>query len=492
MQRAAIERIDSFPYRHRVSELMTSPVVTVAATTTLGEAAQQMDASNISSLLVLDGQRLAGILTERDVLRTVGRQQGEALAIPVAEIMAAKVLTVPADAFLHVAIARMERHRIRHLPVVDRAGQAVGMLTARTLLKQRTSSALVVGDEIDTAKAPEQLAGFMARMPKLVSALLAEGVEARQVAAVISGVMRDLTARAAALAAAEVAAVRGPAPAPYAVLILGSAGRGESLLTPDQDNAIVHAGPANADSWYAALGTRMSAILDSAGIPFCKGKVMASEPAWRHDRAGWLGTVSGWIGQAQGESLLNVDIFFDAVAVAGDGGRGDALAEGLLQDAVQLAAVAPLFLRMLAQELARKRPPLGLLGGIRTQGGRADLKLNGLLPVVAAARVLALALGERATDTPTRLHEARAAGLIGEADAAALDEAHKVLMREILAQQIDDIAVGRAPGTRVDPRRLPARRRDELAGALRAAAPAQEIVNTALSGEAVAQRRGLR
>ncbi|MBL8672625.1 MAG: CBS domain-containing protein [Alphaproteobacteria bacterium] len=486
MPTPAIERIDSFPYRHRVRELMTSPVVSALPSATLGEAAQQMDAANVSSLLVMDGDRIAGIVTERDVLRTVGRQQGDALAIPIADLMATAVLTVPADAYLHVAIARMERNRIRHLPVTDRSGHVVGMLTARALLKQRTSSALMLGDEIESAKRPDDLAGIMARLPKLAEALLAEGVDARQAAGVISSVIRDMTARAAALAAAEVAAARGPSPARYAVLVLGSGGRGESLLAPDQDNAIVHDGDAAADGWLAALGARMCQILDAAGVPYCKGKVMASEPQWRQSMAGWAATVRRWVANAQGENLLNVDIFFDGVAVAGD----RALADALMGDALDVASGAPLFLRMLAQQVGDKRPPIGMFGRIRTSGGRADLKIGGLLPIVAAARVLGLALGRRAVDTAARLNEARAAGLVSEADASALDEAHRVIMREVLAQQIDDIAVGRRPGTTVDPARLPSRRRDQLVEALRAAAPVLEMVNTALSGDAMARRRG--
>ncbi|HEY0835863.1 MAG TPA: CBS domain-containing protein, partial [Azospirillum sp.] len=69
MDANALTRLDSFPYQHRLAEVMTRPALCVPGTLTLGEAARRMDARGISSLLVEgDGPgRAAGIVTERDV-----------------------------------------------------------------------------------------------------------------------------------------------------------------------------------------------------------------------------------------------------------------------------------------------------------------------------------------------------------------------------------------------------------------------------------------
>ena len=64
------------------------------------------------------------------------------------------------------------------------------------------------------------------------------------------------------------------------MLVLGSGGRGESLLAMDQDNAIVYAdrdggmSDEDTDQWFAELGARVSCILDLVGVPYCKGGVM--------------------------------------------------------------------------------------------------------------------------------------------------------------------------------------------------------------------------
>ena len=152
--------------------------------------------------------------------------------------------------------------------------------------------------------------------------ILAEGVSARDIAAVISRELGALTGRAGVLAERRMKADgQGDPPCAYALCVLGSAGRGESLLAMDQDNAIIFAegepGSA-ADQWFARLGGIVADILHEVGVPYCKGGVMASNPAWRGSRATWSARVADWITRSNPADLLSVDIFFDLVGVHGD------------------------------------------------------------------------------------------------------------------------------------------------------------------------------
>src|SRR3546814_3145603 len=88
------------------------------------------------------------------------------------------------------------------------------------------------------------------------------------------------------------------------MLILGSGGRGESLLSPDQDNAIIHAGSTEDDGWYARAGERIAALLDDAGIPYCKGGVMAKNTGWRGNQGQWRSRVTDWIRSEEHTSEL--------------------------------------------------------------------------------------------------------------------------------------------------------------------------------------------
>ncbi len=482
MDTAPLERLDSFPYRHRVTDLMSAPIVAVAGSATVSEAVRTMMQRHVSSVVILDRDgRLDGILTEHDVLRTVARDPAH-LAGAVARAMTTPVQAIEADALAYRALARMARLGVRHLPVIDDSGRPLGMLTARSLVRQRASHALTLGDEIDQAPDVAALRAAFDRLPPLAAALRGEEVSAVQISAVVAGVTRDVTARAGELA---LAAMRdqglGDAPANWCLLLLGSAGRGETLLTPDQDNALVHDGDESADPWFAAFGEKVNVLLDAAGVPFCKGGVMAGKPAFRRSLARWCEAIDDWIGRPRAEALLNVDIFYDFVPVLGD----RSLARALRQHAVTAAATSPVFLRLLAAASERGGSAFDLLGRLRTENGRIDLKLRGLLPIVAGARAIALAWKSAATSTDSRLAESAAKGALPPDTAADLTAARATIVETILDQQLADVAAGQAPSTHVDPKRLKRAGLRRLRNALAVAGEAPERVREALSNRSL-------
>ena len=480
MDRAAIERIDAFAYRHRVAEVMAAPVVTVAPTASLEATIRLMRESRISAVITLDeAGRPDGILTERDVLTAIAREGAAALPRPVSDFMSRPVAVVPPDAFLHVALTRMERQGFRHLAVVEPAtGALVGLLSARALLRQRAAAALALG--IDIAAAPDTgaLGEAYRHLPQLAQGLLAEGLRASEIAEVIGAALRDLSARAATLAEARMLAEgRSAAPAPWAFLVLGSAGRGESLLASDQDNALVHGGDEAADPWFAELGARSADILNAAGLVYCAGGVMAKNPACRHGLVGWKREIDRWVSERQPSDLLNADIFYDFRPVAGDLG----LAAQLRIYATK-AARSPGFLMRLAHMLDASSPALSpVLGRLRSRGGRIDLKRGGLRSLVSAARILALKIATPALSTAARLGAATEAGLLPLDDLALFRDAAERLLRHTLEQQLIDIEAGRAAGTSVDIRRLPRIRRERLRAALLAVGRIDLVVRDALT-----------
>ncbi|MCW5736607.1 MAG: CBS domain-containing protein [Enhydrobacter sp.] len=460
---------------------MTAPLVTVPATASVAEAARTMTERQVSSVVVLnDCGKLRGILTEHDVLRLIVRDPAQ-LAAGIAEAMTTPVHGIDDASLVYRAISRMARLGVRHLPVIDESGRPVGMLTARGLLKQRASLALTLGDEIDHAADVADLGAAFGKLPALAAGLRREDVPAVQVAAVIAGVTRDVTARAGELAVAAMRREgRGDAPAAWCLLVLGSAGRGETLLTPDQDNALVHDGDDSADVWFSAFAEKLNASLDASGVPFCKGGVMASNPAFRRSLDRWRAQVDAWIDRPQPESLLNVDIFYDFVPVLGE----RSLARSLRDHAVAAAARSPLFLRLLAETTAPGGSAFDMLGRLRTKNGRIDLKLRGLLPVVSGARSIALAWGLPSTSTDRRLAEAAAKGALSADAAADLTAGRATLVEAILDQQLADIAAGVPPSTGVEPKRLKRDALQRLRHALSIVGGMPERVREALTNRA--------
>jgi signal-transduction protein with cAMP-binding, CBS, and nucleotidyltransferase domain len=247
------------------------------------------------------------------------------------------------------------------------------------------------------------------------------------------------------------------------VLVLGSAGRGESLLAFDQDNAIVHRGGATEQAWYLEAGRRMNDILHQAGIRYCDGEVMARNPLWCRSLPDWQAEVRRWVFEPQMQTVMYVDIFFDFAAVRGDLG----LAGELRAHAVETAANSAFFLQLMGRNVAEMDSPLGPLGGFVTTGGRLDAKRTGLLPLVSAARTRALAARLTATATAERLAGLQAAGLMHADDLASLLDAHEAILRALLTQQLADLAQGGAASSRIEPRKLPRPAQRQLKDAFR-------------------------
>jgi signal-transduction protein with cAMP-binding, CBS, and nucleotidyltransferase domain len=358
-----------------------------------------------------------------------------------------------------VALARMTRMGLRHLVVVDDDKRPLGMITGRALLKVRATEALVLGDSVESASNGQEMRSVIEKLPKLARSLLDEGVTARNIASVISLVLRDMTTRAAELAELSLQDDGwGSAPARYAVLILGSGGRGESLLAFDQDNAIVHAGKPGDDAWFAELGKRLNDILHAAGIPFCDGGVMARETKWRKSLDEWRDEVHGWVYSVENQTVMYCDIFFDFQPVWGD----RALAEELRTMAMEKAAQSAFFLRYLAQNVAGMDGSLGLFGNFVTKQGRLNAKKFGLLPLVSAARMRAIRGHISATSTDERFAALKEAGALHEDDLRDFIEVREVVLRVMLEQQLADLAMDIPPSARIDPKRFDKRTRARL------------------------------
>lgn len=110
----------------------TRPLAAVATGTTIRDAAEVLDHYNIGALVVLDGESLAGILSERDVIRRCIAQGADPATTPVDSAMSPAPETVSASDGLAGAIARMSAGHFRHLPVLE-DGRCIGILSIRDI-----------------------------------------------------------------------------------------------------------------------------------------------------------------------------------------------------------------------------------------------------------------------------------------------------------------------------------------------------------------------
>jgi len=114
----------------------TTEVFTCDASILLHQAVTLLAEKRIGALPVHDGDRIAGIFSERDVIHAISRLGADALDRPVREVMTAPAITVSPETTVLSALSLMTKRRIRHLPVTDN-GRTVGFISIGDLVKYR-------------------------------------------------------------------------------------------------------------------------------------------------------------------------------------------------------------------------------------------------------------------------------------------------------------------------------------------------------------------
>ena len=119
---------------YQVSDLMNENVLTVTSNTTLRSCAKVMATKKIGSVIIQDGKKVVGILTEQDLARKVVAQGIDADESVVAEVMTKKIVTILPSDDVYTAMVRMSKYNIKHLPVM-KGEQLVGILTIKDIVR---------------------------------------------------------------------------------------------------------------------------------------------------------------------------------------------------------------------------------------------------------------------------------------------------------------------------------------------------------------------
>jgi CBS domain-containing protein len=129
-----------------LGEQFRSDVVTVRPTDPIVTAMRKMKEQNVGAVVVTEGRKVVGILTDRDVALAVTLDDAHG-ATPVSDVMTADVLTIWEDQGVYNATQYMQGHQVRRLPIINRDNELVGMLTLDDIV------ALLAGELHNVSKA---------------------------------------------------------------------------------------------------------------------------------------------------------------------------------------------------------------------------------------------------------------------------------------------------------------------------------------------------
>lgn len=465
-----------------VRTLMATDLVTTTETTPVCELAEQMSSRRVSSALVLSGDTLTGIVTDRDLRSRVLAARRSA-DTPVAEIMTVNPVSLDHSATLFDATLLMTRHRMHHLPVLQ-DGKPVGILTTSDLITARQDDPVYIVQRLSRQESVTTLQTVLRDIPQFLLRWTDAGVPADQVSHILTAISDTVTNRLIEMALDEL----GPAPVPFAWMCFGSQARAEQLLNADQDNGLVIADEATDEdmAWFEQLATKVSDGLDACGYVYCNGNVMATNPFWRRRLTGWHQAVDNWVSSFSPHHVMEISIAFDLRTVHGDA----SLTEQVQSHMLERVRANSIFQAALAENVLEGSPPIGIFRRFVVERNgehkaTLNLKKRGLLPIIEIVRLHALAAGIERVNTLERLDELARGKHMTRYDSRNLQDALRFLMQVRLQVQADQIREGEELSNYCNPHKLPKLAREQLRDAF-------QLVDSAQKSVRLAYRQGLR
>jgi signal-transduction protein with cAMP-binding, CBS, and nucleotidyltransferase domain len=470
------DRSQTAVFSYLVGDFMRTraEVLAVRPGTRCADMIALLTAEKAGCAVVVDAMgRPIGIITERDIaLRIAYRTPPET---PVEAVMTAPVMTIQRREYLYHAIAWMRRHELRHMPVIDRKRRLVGLIYLHDALAVAADRLMRQIDRLSHEGTIEGLKEVKAAQIDLAEELFADNLPAPEVQRLLTRINNDMYRRIGEATLRQMAAEGwGDPPVAATIIVMGSGGRGENYLFPDQDNGFIiadypDADHARIDTFFLEAAERMCRDLNEIGIPYCNGYCMAVNPLWRKTVSQWITQIRLWGRKSNFVAIRLSDIFFDFQPVWGN----TDLAQELRHAVTGLVRHNHYFLRQMFQEKVDHNVALGLFGGFITEKeqkeyrGQINLKYTGTIPLVGAVRLLALREGVEETSTLERIRVLTEQGVLSVTDRDDLSAAFTLITGILLKKQISDYRAGRRVSYFVDPDALSKRDNNALRDALK-------------------------
>ncbi|CAM3857457.1 Putative nucleotidyltransferase substrate binding domain protein [Vibrio aerogenes CECT 7868] len=364
------------------------------------------------------------IITRTNLLHAL-TINGCSLSTPAAAVATFPVHSIHDGDFLFNAMLQMIRHKIKRI-VICQGEEAVGILDMIQVMSIFSTHSHVLTLSIDRADSIEELRIASHQQHKLIKNLVAQGIRTRFIMALIATVNEQIIEKAFQL-------VVPPAMHQHCcLLVLGSEGRSEQILKTDQDNALILEDDIQWDECEAVMET-LSRTLVHLGYPHCPGKVMVNNSFWVRTQTGWRDALTQWVMQEKPEQIMQLAIFSDAHAVAGN----KALLTPVQDHLTHLMENQEVILARFTRPALNFSSPLTLFGNVKSSKSGLDIKQGGIFPIVHGIRALSLEHGITEKNTFERIQKLVSQRVLEQQTADNLTEALKLFFKFRLQQQLE-------------------------------------------------------
>ena len=219
---------------------MTDDYICVHPQETIGKATQQLRNEKKSTLIIQNEQGVCGVITEKDIAAKVVFQIKE--DTPVEQIMSAPVKYVFDDDLVFHAVGKMRKFGFRHLPVVNYNFQIIGIIQMNDALTAELGDIMSQIDQMTCDENDEQgLQLIKKQQIHIAQEMLERNISPHDISYLLSFLNNVIHRRSIRIAEKKIKEknIIQDIPA-YSVIVMGSGGRMESFLYPDQDNGIIY------------------------------------------------------------------------------------------------------------------------------------------------------------------------------------------------------------------------------------------------------------
>ncbi|SHI92172.1 CBS domain-containing protein [Malonomonas rubra DSM 5091] len=473
-------KMEAYPFQKRLAEIMSFPVQTCLPDATAQQIGRQMLEHKVGTVLVVDEKkRPLGIVSEKDLVAKVISPEGiNSRTARAQDLMGAKPHQMTVNNYMYEAMAYLESHQAKHLTVMNQ-GELVGIVTLRDLMRYRSQKAMLLVGKIRDTKSIEALVQIRLEMVKIAKILMHEARTTVETMEILSYIHHCILRRGYELVQAEMEEEGlTPPDISYCFIIMGSGGRKEMLLGPDQDNGFIYENfpderKEEVDAYFIPFAKRLVEAFDIIGYPKCKGKVMVDNPLWRGRLDEWHDRIADWINSPKPQKVRYSTIFFDFMPLVGD----PSLCRSLTNIVHQQIRKFPLFLYHMMELDFKHKVPLGLLGRFimdKEVKGKISTKQTGSIFIVDCVRMFLLEKQAEATTTFERLDELVKLKVFNHDTADHIKAAYEAFTYLRLRNEISLIEAGLEPSHYLDPYALSKDEQELLKEAFRVASKLQD------------------
>lgn len=448
----------------KVGDTLIHEACMVDENTKLIDAIEKSMQFKTSTIIVKKSDGGYGIITD-SLLKVKVLLQGRDLTIPVRDIAIFPLLTIQKDDYLFEALTILIKRNIKRIGVTNNNGEMIGILEQIDILSHFANHTYVIESKIKNANKVEDLKIASNEFLNIIKSLQAKGVKIYHISNLIGQLNTKVYQKLYSLVLPEELQKNA------CLIVMGSEGRNEQIIKTDQDNALVIKNGIDVEQYRPYMQQLTNHLVD-LGYPPCEGNIMVSNPYWCKTADEYKTDITKWINSPDMKSYLDLAIFIDAFAVAGD----KELLINLKEYLYNKIQSKDIFMAYFAKSTLAFDTPT-TFSSFMAKDDLINIKKAAIFPIVQGIRSLALKEKIKETTTIKRIKILEARNILEKTKAAELIEAFEIASTLRLKNQLDCIQEGVALTNEINTNNLGKIERDLLKESFKIVVEFKKFIN---------------